>query len=609
MKLRVVRPTLSALRHVPTRAITLRLRREIRQRRLVRAADPARLLGVIPPDVARVVAMLLHSDLLAFAEAIRRLTSSAFAWDAQADALIFDLSGDVASVADVDAIAWSVPGGIPASDVNRCFFLSFVEQATLLDGKPSEDLVRLDAYVSRLARAAPLGKGTLTIPWHALSAARRLVNVVAGLSAILGREPNLASRPEIGRLVAHIALLRAVVAEIREDDLGYNHFASEVFAQCVADRLFDDGSALARHTAEFVATMTAQVGADGMQLERSATYQCHMLGHLDALIAGRVLPEPYHGAVGRLAEAMRPALALMTHGDGGIAVFNDAAVGDGPSPAALSAVGTTWSEGVHRLPEAGYARVEHGALSVIFDAGPCGPDDNPGHAHADFLSVELDIGGLRFFVDPGVASYKAGPERDACRSAASHNGPTFPGIEPIEFIGPFRVGRRGRGRFLGVGEASVLSKIAPGVGGTHDGFDRHGGRVARWLAPSGDDGLLIVDVWLGLAERMARSMFLVDARSWRVETEEETEIVLAAEGGDRVIVSTILGRLRTEEGGSFHLYGPKTAFPALRIVVEPTTSEGDARRIAMSICRGRSTVIDRDFAGRISDALLAEISS
>ena len=601
--------TLVAIYYAGIRRISHRISREFRQRRLVKAVNPPRLLGIATAVPAHVIKNLLHSDFLVFAAVTQKLTRSVFAWDAEADALLFVQSGDVASFADVDSVAWSEPGLIPASDVNRCYFMSFVEHATLLDGDPVDDLKRLDAYVARLVRAAPLGGGRLTIPWQTLSAARRLVNVVAGLAAVLGRDPSLAEKPEVARLLSHVALLRAVVAEIREDDLGYNHLASEIFAQCVADRLFGDSEALARHARELVATMTAQVGTDGLQYERSATYQCHLLGQMDALIAGQVLPEPYHGQLLQLVGTMRTALRLLTHRDGDIAVFNDAAVGDGPTPEALGVAGTAWPNGVHQLTDAGYARVEHGPYSVIFDAGPCGADDNPGHAHADFLAVEFDVGQRRLFVDPGVASYKRGIERDACRSAAEHNGPTFLGLEPIEFIGPFRVGRRGRGRFLEGQKRTALSTVAPGIGGTHDGFERHDGRVARWLAPLDDDGLLIVDVWQGLPERVARSMFLVDARSWRVEAANETQIVLSAEDGEQVFVSAVLGRLRTEDGASFHLYGPKIASPALRIVAEPTANDGGARRIAVVVHRqSRPTTLSQGLAIRLSDDLLAEIA-
>lgn len=611
MKLGKLSGLASALRHVPPRAIILRLRREWRQRKLVYPQNSRRLFEATTPEdateLASVVTRLSNRDFLAFAAKTRELAASAFSYDSTEDALTFTLSGDILTVVDVDKIAWTDPARISTSDFNRCYFISFVEQAALLDSVPEIDLVRLDAFVDSLIRAAPLGAGRLTIPWQPLPAARRLVNVVAGLSSILARDPALAQRPEVARLVAHVALLREIVALIREDDLGYNHLASEIFAQCVADRLFDDRTALEQHARELVGTMTAQVGADGMQLERSATYQAHLLGHLDALIAGKVLPDPYHTRIVHLATTMRMALGLMTHRDGNIAVFNDAAIGDGPSPTVLGATSRPIGTGIHLLPIAGYARLEHGAFSALFDAGPCGADDNPGHAHADFLSFELDVGQARLFVDPGVASYKAGAERDACRSAAQHNGPTFLGLEPIEFLGPFRIGRRGRGRFFEPLIAAALNMIVPGIGGTHDGFTRAGGQVARWLATPCEDAILVVDAWRGLADRDARSSFLIEGGGWLNETTSPTRIVLLHRATrERVVIAALSGTFAIEEGLHYHPYGPKRSFPALRVSLTPDPAVGMLRSTALAVLRGEQAGSDfSQEASKLTKVLLA----
>ncbi|MFG1212139.1 heparinase II/III-family protein [Xanthobacter flavus] len=604
MPLARLRKLYSAARHVPPRALALRLRREARQRWLCRRGHAIRLDTPLP-DGARIAARMLKPDMAAFGAKTRALVASMFAYDRTKDALIFVLSGDVASLADMEAVPWTRTEAIAASDVNRCFFMSFVEQASLLEGPAHEDLVRLDTYVSVLGRVAPLGGRRLPIPWQPLPVARRLVNLVAGLALIVGRDPSLASRPEALRLLGHVALLRGLLRQIREDDLGYNHFATELFAQCVADSVFGDAGALKHHAREFVAAMETQVGPDGLQLERSATYQCHLLGHLDALIAGRLLPDAEHAAIVDLAARMRAALRLMTHPDGGIAVFNDAAVGDGPSPLALGTSGTGIADGVLLLADAGYARLQHGDFSAIFDAGPCGPDDNPGHAHADFLSFELDVAGTRLFVDPGVASYKGGRERDACRSAASHNGPTFAGLEPIEFLGAFRVGKRGRGRFLTGGDATALAGIVSGVGGTQDGFAEASGHVARWLglAPSGT--LILADAWQGLPERAATSTFLVDARHWRVSGEEEGHIVLTSAEGREVALSALVGKLTVESGASFHLFGPKIAFPAVRITLGPATGGNERAAVLEIRANGQPSAAGLDLADRLARTLQA----
>jgi hypothetical protein len=141
---------------------------------------------------------------------------------------------------------------------------------------------------------------------------------------------------------------------------------------------------------------------------------------------------------------MTDALGTVVHPDGEIAVFNDAAINDAVRP---SVVGWTRSDdeaGVSVLEEAGYARLWAPGVSIVLDAGPMGPDEVIGHGHADFLSIEVSIDGQRLVVDPGVASINGGPLREWTRSAKSHNGPTFASLEPAEFFGTWRVGRRGR---------------------------------------------------------------------------------------------------------------------------------------------------------------------
>src|SRR5581483_9905432 len=108
--------------------------------------------------------------------------------------------------------------------------------------------------------------------------------------------------------------------------------------------------------------------------------------------------------------------------------------------------------GQHVLPETGYVRLGDDRDVLIFDCGPCGLDLQPGHAHADFLSAELSIGGQRFLVDPGTPTYTESELRDRCRSAAAHNGPHVRFAEPLEFWRSFRIGRRGAaGRLSGQG--------------------------------------------------------------------------------------------------------------------------------------------------------------
>jgi uncharacterized heparinase superfamily protein len=137
-------------------------------------------------------------------------------------------------------------------------------------------------------------------------------------------------------------------------------------------------------------------------------------------------------------------LDRMTHPDGKIAFFNDAAFGIAPDRSALEAyarrVGVPSSTA--ELGESGYLRLENDHIVVIFDAAPLGPDYQPGHGHADTLSFELSYGGRRVFINSGTSTYDVGPDRAFERGTAAHNTIRIDGVDQSEMWGAFRVARR-----------------------------------------------------------------------------------------------------------------------------------------------------------------------
>jgi uncharacterized heparinase superfamily protein len=116
----------------------------------------------------------------------------------------------------------------------------------------------------------------------------------------------------------------------------------------------------------------------------------------------------------------------------------------GPTPGA-----TTYA-----LADTGYAviRDRDSESRLVFDAGPLGPDYQPGHGHCDILSYELSLHGQRVVVDTGVSTYEPGPQRHYERSTAAHNTLRIDGEEQAEIWGAFRVGRRPDIGRLAVGE-------------------------------------------------------------------------------------------------------------------------------------------------------------
>ena len=229
-------------------------------------------------------------------------------------------------------------------------------------------------------------------------------------------------------------LERNVEWHLMANHLLENAVALAVVGSCFghpeADRWLKKGRALLERE------LPEQILADGGHAERSPMYHCRVLYDLRVLMATRepwltALVEPY------VAPATG-ALCAMTHPDGDIALLNDSALGVYPMPEPVAREG-----GAFALQETGYygARSDDGDY-VICDAGPMGPDYQPGHGHADLFSFELSLGGSRVVVDSGVSTYEPGAMRDYCRSTRAHNTVEIGGTDQAELWGAFRVGRR-----------------------------------------------------------------------------------------------------------------------------------------------------------------------
>lgn len=434
------------------------------------------------------------------------------------------------------------------------------------------DLAVVCQLLRSLERQNPFtAPGVFRDVWNAYTASHRLINLLAGLALhrAAGAEPDAAAERV---LLEHARFCAAFVRNNLERDLQYNHLMKNLVALAVyAAGLDRVPPPLVFLRGAVPRSLRQNVLADGGHAERSPMY--HLLSLLDVrtLGASGLFAADWKGLLAETDERMAAALGVMTHPDGDIALFNDAWLGEAPPAAAVADVDAVSPRAV--LPVTGYARLGQGGDAVLFDCGPCGPDDNPGHAHADFLSVEVSVAGKRLIVDPGVPTYTAGALRDDSRSAARHNGPHLAGAEPIEFWRSFRVGRRGTAHAI-IDEK--LGSCAPlGVAARQTGYVHLGVEVRRWVGLWPGGGVLICDVWLGPARRQAASRFLFDG-AWNLEKEAPPCFVGK---GVRVAVHAPVGRL-----GPLHpsRHWPRFGVerPAHALVIEP---EGAApvRRAAL----------------------------
>jgi uncharacterized heparinase superfamily protein len=184
-------------------------------------------------------------------------------------------------------------------------------------------------------------------------------------------------------------------------------------------------------------------------------------------------------------------LTAMSHPDGRIAFFNDAAFDIAPDFEAIKAyaasLGCKAESALLRNPRGdqkkvsllwlentGYCRVEMSDGDVaLLDMARIGPDYLPGHGHADTLSFELSLFGRRVFVNSGTSQYGEDAERQRQRGTAAHNTVVVDGETSSEMWGGFRVARRAYPSKPLISEAGESVVVVA----NHDGYKRLRGKA------------------------------------------------------------------------------------------------------------------------------------
>lgn len=248
-----------------------------------------------------------------------------------------------------------------------------------------------------------------------------------------------------------------------------------------------------------------QVLSDGGNFERSPMYHAIFLEDILDLIN---LTGAYPDVVSNecvskwrsYASKMMRWLEGMCHPDGEIAFFNDAAIGIAPSPEEILAYAnrlevpfdkTTSSSSNVALDffeESGYVRLEAKDAVALLDVAPIGPDYLPGHAHADTLSFELSLFGMRALVNGGTSQYGSGPIRLQERGTAAHNTVEVNGENSSEIWSGFRVAKRAYPVGLHISKQGKSISVVCG----HDGYQRLPGQPLHTREWQFTEGKLVV---------------------------------------------------------------------------------------------------------------------
>ena len=229
-----------------------------------------------------------------------------------------------------------------------------------------------------------------------------------------------------------------------------------------------------------------QVLPDGCHAERSPAAQLAALQDLTEIRAllQAAQVQPPTALIGAI-ERMAPALRLLRHGDGGLALFNGSKEESGPVVDMVLTQAGRAGRAPSALPDGGFQRLQAGRSVLIVDCGVPPPAGLDRYAHAGTLSMELSVGRDRMIVNCGAFAANVPEWRDASRATAAHSTLVIADVSSSE-LKPEGLGRR-----PAVVEAQRQeANGAHWLEASHDGWKKLFGAVHRrrlYLAESGED--------------------------------------------------------------------------------------------------------------------------
>jgi len=399
---------------------------------------------------------------------------------------------------------------------------------------------------------APYGNG-----WEPYPLSLRIVNWIKWLVRQTSIDPVAATA-----ICRSLELQSHVLSQRFETDLLGNHLFENAKALIFAGCFFDGGQARTwfDHGARVLSReLGEQILPDGGYFELSPMYHSIILEDvLDVLSLQQAYPgrswaehELGRPRLRQIAESMLGWLNDMTHPDGQIALFNDAAIGMAATLPTLvryadrSGLTTPLpplADGVRAMNPSGYIRVNRGPMSAILDVARIGPEHVPGHGHADALTFEWSLAEQRVVVNSGTSLYGESPERLRQRGTAAHNTVEVDGQDSSEMWKGFRVARRAYPRNVKIDTSGEVWTVSA----AHDGYRRLPGRVLhRRQWEFGSNSLLVADHVEG-RHQIARARFHFHPRI-RVAMRGAREGILTGANNLTVGFTITKGRARVED--------------------------------------------------------------
>lgn len=262
-----------------------------------------------------------------------------------------------------------------------------------------------------------------------------------------------------------------------EWDLRGNHLMRNAVGLAWASRFFTGPDAKRwSQVAHQIANsqLEEQILTDGGHFERSPMYHIHIMEDVMSL-ALLLEDEATKEKARNVWQQMANYLHTMRHPDGEIPLFNDAALNAVTPAAEMLSYGTILNcatttdipTGGRYLKETGIAAWHGDPWTLFVDVGEVGPDCQPGHSHADTLSLECSYNNTRLIVDPGTFSYDRDDIRAHDRSTAAHNTVCIDGTNSSDVWDIFRLGTRAKPDDITVTfNDNQMSLVA-----SHDGYN------------------------------------------------------------------------------------------------------------------------------------------
>ena len=242
-----------------------------------------------------------------------------------------------------------------------------------------------------------------------------------------------------------------------EKDILANHYFTNLKAMLFSGVILKNNLWVRFAIKEIYKQIDEQVHEDGFNFELSPMYHDLML--VDVLDIYNLIQSYYPNKENKLknklktiAKKMLHASHAFAHHDNGLPFFNDSV--DGISPKKKTIFCYAKSLGmdinsekvsghkVHDYYDCGFFIMQNNHIKIFFDACEVGAKYQPGHAHADSLSLEVSINGARAFVNSGISEYGDSPLREYQRSTRSHSTVEINEKNSSEVWSSFRVGKR-----------------------------------------------------------------------------------------------------------------------------------------------------------------------